>query len=178
MQFLNYFLASLISFFGLAIGIFLIMIAPEEQKPLGKYFIKLRKLLLLLIFVFVIFYYTGKSSGFSVPRKFLIFVGFKNPFYISLLLACFISILFIEYKTNDFFKKIMMSYLVFGILFFLSFQNKNLFVLESSLILLYGMPAASLIYNKKNHYKVISYNLFFVILANLLYIITTSRFLF
>ena len=160
MQFINYFLASLVSFFGLIIGIFLIRIAPEEQKPLEKYFISLRKLLLLLIFGFLIFYY------------------FKSMFYLSLLLACFVSILSIGYKTKDFFRKIILSYLVFGILFFLSFQNKNLFVLESSLILLYGMPAASLIYNKKNHYRIISYNLGFVIIANLIYLVTTSRFLF
>ena len=160
MQFINYFLASLVSSLGLAIGIFLVRIAPEEQKPLAKNFSFLRKIFLILTFVFLIFYY------------------FKSPFYLSLLLACFVFILFIGYKTKDFFRKIMVSYLVFGILFFLSFQNKNLFVLESSLFLLYGMPAASLIYNKKNHYRIISYNLGFVITANFLYIITTSRFLF
>ena len=160
MQFLNYFLASLASFFGLAIGISLVRIAPEEQKPLGKYFVKLRKLLIMLIFVFLGFYY------------------FKSPFYLSVLVACFVFMLFIGYKAKGVFIRIMMSYQIFGILFFLSSRNKNLFVLESSLMLLYGLPAASLICNKKNHYKVISYNSGFIIVANLLYLVTTSRFLF
>jgi len=43
MQFINYLFASLVSFFGLAIGILLIKIAPEEQKPLKTYLAPLRR---------------------------------------------------------------------------------------------------------------------------------------
>ena len=54
MEFINYFFASIISFLGLAAGILLIKIAPEEQKPLKKYFEICRKSILILIFLFAI----------------------------------------------------------------------------------------------------------------------------
>ena len=152
MQFPNYFFASVISFLGLLIGIFLIRIAPEEQKPLKKYFIISRRLLLLLIFAFIFFYFI------------------RNNFYILALIIFFIFALFVEYKTKDLLRKSAISYAVLGILFFFSLQSSNLFVIESSLILLYGVPTASLMHNGKNHYKIISCNLGFVIIANLLYL--------
>ncbi|MDP3765789.1 MAG: hypothetical protein Q8R04_04705 [Nanoarchaeota archaeon] len=151
MQFINYFFASLISFSGLLIGILLIKIAPEEQKPLGKYLILLRKILLLIIFAFVLFYY------------------FNDYFNIIILIAYFLFLLLVEFRINDLLKKSIITYTMLGILFFLSSKNANLFTIEASLILLYGMPTASLIYNKKqrNHYKLIFYNIGFVIIANL-----------
>ena len=153
MQFINYFSASIISFFGLLIGILLIRIAPEEQKPLEKYFFLLREILLLMIFIFAMFYY------------------FKDYFNLMILIAYFIFILFIELNIRDLLKKSIIIYSIFGILFFLSFRNTNLFAIESSLILLYGIPTASLMYNKKekNHYKVIFYNIYFIIIANILF---------
>lgn len=153
MQFANYFFASIISFSGLLIGIMLVKIAPEEQKPLEKYFIFAKKILLLMMLIFLLFYY------------------FNDAFYTLTLLAYFTFLLFVEYKANDAFKKIIFSYAVLGILFFLSSKNTNLFAIESSLILLYGLPTASLIYKKreKNHYKILLYSAGFVIIANLLF---------
>ena len=155
MQFINYFFASIISFFGLLIGILLAKIAPEEQKPLEKYFILLRKILLLMIFIFAMFYYIN------------------DYFNLIVLAAYFLFLLFIEFKFKDLLKKSIITYPILGILFFLSLNNPNLFAIESSLILLYGIPTASLIYNRKerNHSKIIFYNLGFVIVANLLYLI-------
>ena len=114
MQFVNYFFASVISFLGLLIGILLIKIAPEEQKPLRKYFILIRKILLVAIFVFVIYYY------------------FNNKFHLLTLIAYFAFLLFIEYKVSDLLKKSIFTYTILGILFFLSRININLFVIESS----------------------------------------------
>ena len=153
MQFINYFFISIISFLGLLIGIILVKIAPEEQKPLQKYFILLRKILLLLIFIFIIFYY------------------FSDFYYFILLIVFFIFLLFVEYKINDLFKKSIINYIILGILFYLSLKNTNLFAIESSFILLYGLPTASLLYNKKekNQNKIIFYNISFVILANILF---------
>ena len=155
MQFITYFFVSIVSFSGLLIGISLVKIAPEEQKPLGKNFFLLRKIFLLLIFVFAIFYY------------------YNNSFYSVSLIGYFIFLLFIEYTINELYKKSTLAYSIFGILFFLSSKNINLFIIESSLILLYGLPTASLMYNKreKNHYKILFYNVGFVIIANLLYFI-------
>ena len=155
MQFINYFFASIISFSGLLIGVMLVKIAPEEQKPLEKYFILARKILLLMIFVFAVFYYIN------------------NYFNLLVLIAYFIFLLFINFKMKDLLKGSMIIYTFLGILFFLSSKNLNLFVIESSLILLYGMPAASLLCNKKekNQYKIIFYNAGFIIIANLLFFV-------
>ena len=152
MQFINYFFASLISFSGLLTGLILITIAPEEQKPLQKYFIILRKILLLMIFIFLFFYY------------------FNIEFYLLTLVAYFAFLLFAEYRMNDIFKKAIIDYISLGILFFLSSTNSNLFTIESSLIFLYGLPTASLICNRKNnnHNKIIFYNIGFIVIANML----------
>ncbi|MBS3101371.1 hypothetical protein J4204_04500 [Candidatus Woesearchaeota archaeon] len=155
MQFANYFSASIISFSGLLIGIMLARIAPEEQKPLEKYFLQGRKALLLAIFAFLAFYY------------------FNNYFNLLVLLAYLIFLLLIEYKLKDLFKKNIVVYALLGVLFYLSSKNTNLFAIESSLMLLYGMPTASLMYSRKekNEYRIIFYNIGFVILADLLYFI-------
>ncbi|MAG91351.1 hypothetical protein CMO83_01615 [Candidatus Woesearchaeota archaeon] len=155
MQFINYFFISLISYLGLLIGIILIRIAPEEQKPLNKYFNLIRKILLLSIFAFILFYY------------------FNSQFNVLVLLVYLIFIVFVEYKIMDQNNKSIVIYAILGILFYLSLNNTNLFTIESSLILLYGIPTASLLYNRKikNHYKIILYNLGFVIIANLLFFI-------
>ena len=153
MQFINYFFTSIISFLGLLIGIILVKIAPEEQKPLEKYFILLRKIILLIIFTFLLFYF------------------FNDYFNLLILIVYLIIILFIEYKLNDLLKKTMVTYTLFGILFFLSSKNTNLFVIESSLMMLYGLPTASLIYNnkEKNHGKTVFYNFGYIIIAALLF---------
>ncbi|HCE31449.1 TPA: hypothetical protein DEQ89_05630 [Candidatus Daviesbacteria bacterium] len=155
MQFINYFFASLVSFFGLLIGIILVSIAPEEQKPLSKYFDLIRKILLLLIFVFLMFYY------------------FNRAFYLLILFLYLIFAAVIEYRIKDSFRKSMLNYILLGILFYASQNNINLFVIESSLILLYGAVTASLLYDRKskNYFKLLFYNIGFLIIANILYFI-------
>ena len=155
MEFINYFFTSLVSFFGLLIGIILVSIAPEEQKPLSKYFDLIRKILLLLIFVFLMFYY------------------FNRAFYLLILFLYLIFAAVIEYRIKDSFRKSMLNYILLGILFYASQNNINLFVIESSLILLYGAVTASLLYDRKskNYFKLLFYNIGFLIIANILYFI-------
>lgn len=155
MPFITYFFASLISYLGLFIGFLLVKIAREEQKPLEKYFLILRKALLLLIFVFAMLYY------------------YSNLAYLSILILSFIFLLFIEYKAKSILRKSMLAYFILGILFFLSSKNINLFTIVSSLILLHGLPTGSLLYDKrqKNLFEVFLRNVVFVIIANLLYFI-------
>lgn len=152
MQFTNYFFASAVSFLGLLIGIILIKIAPEEQKPLSKYFSSLRKIFLLLMFIFLVFYY------------------FSNLFYLAALILLLAALFTAELRAKNLFKGSMLAYSIFGILFFISSGNTNLFVIESSLIMLYGIPTSSLMYNKKdgNTHKILYYNIPFIIIANLL----------
>jgi len=153
MQFINYFFASVVSFLGMLIGIILIRIAPEEQKPLSKYFDLARKILLLLIFVFLMFYY------------------FNKTFYLLILFLYLVFAAVIEYRIPDLFRKSMLTYILLGILFYVSQNNLNLFVIESSLILLHGVMVASLLYDRKlkNYFNVLVYNLGFLIIANILY---------
>lgn len=157
MEFINYFFASIISSLGLLIGFVLINIAPEEQKPLEKYFVLLRKILLLIVFAFLVFYY------------------FNDWIYFVVLILIIIFLLLIEYKTKDLLKRETITYSILGILFYLSSKNTNLFVIESSLILLYGLPTASLC-SKKDRHKIIFCSIGFVIISNLLFLITTSPF--
>ena len=155
MQFINYFFASVLSFSGLFIGIILVKIAPEEQKPLEKYFQFARRTLLLMTIPFLFFYYS------------------KNTLPI-LALTVFLAILFfVELRNYELLKKSMITYSIFGVWFFLSSKNINLFAVESSLIFLYGLPTASLVFDikKKNHLKLIFCNLGFIIVLSILFFI-------
>lgn len=158
MQFINYFFASLISYSGFLIGMLLARIAPEEQKPLEKHLIFLRKLLLSAIFVFLMFYFFNSYANLIISIVYVIFL------------------FFIEYWINGLLKKSIIIYQMLGIIFFLSSKNANLFAIESSLIFLYGLPTSSLLCNqhnkrKKNHYKLIFYNSGFIIIAILLFFV-------
>ena len=153
MQFINYFFTSLISFSGLAIGILLVKIAPEEQEQLKKYMGWMQKLILGAMLAFLALYYYNKEI------------------YLAELLVCFVCLAFVDYKVMDRYKRNMFAYLVFGIFFYLSSKNLDIFLAEAALILLYGLPVAPLMYNarEKNHKKIIFYNSLFLIAANLLY---------
>lgn len=153
MQFVNYFFASAVSFSGLIIGMMLVRIAPEEQKPLAEYLGIAGKTLLLLIFAFLAFYLSNDSLNFLV------------------LLGYFAFAVLIEYNMHDLLKKTMVVYTLLGILFFLSSKNANLFVIESSLVMLYGIPTASLLYRRKEANRILFYNLGFMITANLLFLL-------
>lgn len=152
MQFINYFFASVISFLGLLIGIILVKIAPEEQKPLEKKFSLARKFFLLLIFIFLIFYYI------------------HQVYYSVILVLLLMFLLIVEQKVKNLLKKSIFIYSALGVLFFLSSNNLNLFMIESSLILLYGISTASLLYRirEKNFIKIFFYNIIFIVIANLL----------
>ena len=151
MQLINYFAASILSYLGLLAGIVLVKIAPEEQKPLRKYFAWMRKSIILLIFLFVLFYYYKKLN-----------------YFIALILI-FAVLLVFEAKSKTLRLKSAASYAAFGIIFFLSSSNLNLFVIQASMIFLNGLPTASLIFNKKekNADKIMLYNSVFFVAANL-----------
>ena len=153
MQFIIYLLASLSSILGLIIGILLVRIAPEEQKPLGKHFLWFRKILLLLIFLVVIPY------------------SYANLPYLAALIISFMLLIFFEFRL-DLVKKSILDYGAFSILYFFSSQNLNLFAIETSLILLYGMPTASLLFKRKSEdkYKILFCAFPFIVIANLLFL--------
>jgi len=163
MQILNYFLASIVSYSGLLLGIFLIKIAPEEQKQGKRYFSFLRNIFVILIIGFLSFYYI------------------KQIFIILLIMIFFIVFLFLNInlknrpfkkitKTSDL-NKSLITYILLAIIFYLSYKNANLFIVESSLIFLYGIVNSSLLLNikRKNYIGILSKHILFIIIAQALF---------
>ena len=131
-NFINYFLASIISYLGLLAGVILIKLAPEEQKPGKKYFIFFKMGLFFLIIALLLSY-----------RVNIVF---------SLALLIFIIILMLHKKLH--LEKSASVYFFFGIIFYLSSWNVDLFALQSVLMFLYGISNSSLIINpRKNNYR-------------------------
>ena len=131
MQIINYLLASIISYLGLLAGAILIKIAPEEQKPGKKYFILIKKIIFFLAIAFLLVYY-------------------KINLIFSLLALLFAGIIVASRKLE----KYEFAYFFLGIIFFLGSKITGLFIIESVLVFLYGIPAASLAFNaKKKNYR-------------------------
>jgi len=147
---LNYFLASIIVYLGLLLGVILIKLAPEEQRPGKKYFSLLKKIILFLIIT--------------------LFFAYSNLNYVLLLFL--IAVLFLILLSKKItLESTILIYLLFGVIFSLSSKITNLFVIESVLIFLYGIPTASLIFKikKKNYYDVFARNLLFFLPVILIY---------
>jgi len=154
MIFINYFIASLISFFGLILGIILVSIAPEEQKPGKKYFILLQNLFFILSVVFLL-YFLEIDMG------------------IIFLTAVLLTYYFSRIKIKDYFSKSEFLYFLLAIIFFLSSKNTSLFLTESVILFLFGMPTGSLLFDrkKKNYFKVVLRSIIFLVVALLLFLI-------
>ena len=149
---IDFILASIVSYLGLLLGIILIKLAPEEQKPGKKYFILFKKILLFLIIAI-----------------FFVYIKINTVILIFLLI---ILLLFLINKKITL-ESTVLTYLLFGVLFSLSFRIQNLFIIESVLIFLYGIPTASLIFKikKKNYKDVFVKNLLFFVPVIVLYFI-------
>ena len=152
MQFLNYLLALIISFSGLIIGLALAIIAKEEISPGKKYFIFLQKAILLLIFIFLIYF-------------------LKLNLINWIIVLLFIFIYLIKYQWNKKINESFYIYLILSIIFYISSKSLNLFIIESSLIFLYGLPTGTLstAKNKKESIINILKNMLFIILAIILF---------
>ena len=155
MDFINYLIISLISFFGLILGIILVLIAPEEQKTGKKYFILLQDLFFIL--------------------SITLFLSF---FRVNIIFIFFVMLLFIiirlKIKIRNNFKKAELMYLILAFIFFLSLRNIDLFLIESVLIFLFGMPTGSLLFSKRkrNYLKVVFKNIIFLVIASLLFLLS------
>lgn len=151
MQFVTYLLTSLVSFLGISVGTILVFIAPEEQKPLKKYTLFFQYGLLLLIFLFSLFF-------FFIQNK-LIFSG--------LLLLLFTSIYLM--KNHHFPSPII--YLFLAVVFYMGSLNQNLFIIESTLIFLYGITTGILLTKrrKKNYASLLFLHGTFLVGATILF---------
>lgn len=152
MNLLSYSLAAIVSYLGLFVGFILAIMAKEEVKPGEKFLILMQKIVLLLIFIFL-----------------LIFIDLN--YLLVLLILLFIVIY--SFKRKKHFNEIPHIYLVLAIIFYLSSKNLNLFTIESSLILLYGLPTGTLLTTKSKKESLLKMlrNIGFIILAIFLFIL-------
>ena len=151
-NYLSYFLASILSYLGLLLGIILIKLASEEQKPGKKYFILLKKILFFLIIAPLLFYYK------------------TNP-VLAIILLAFVVISILNKKIN--LERSSRVYFFLGVVFYLSSKFLNLFVIESILIFLYGIDHASLMLDlrKRNYLHIFAKSLWFFVPLILLYFV-------
>ena len=152
MNLLNYSLIALVSYQGLFVGLILAIIAKEELKSGKKYFLFLQKLLLLLIFIFL-----------------LIFIGLN---YISVLLI-FMFIMISLLKRKKEFNELPYTYIILAVVFYLSSKKLNPYIIESSLIFLYGIPTGTLLTEKSKKKSIINIlkNVGFILITIILYLV-------
>lgn len=122
MQPATYFLAAIVSFSGLIAGAILAFFTKEELKPGKKYFELLQKALLAAIAAVFVYY-----LGLHLLVRIAIYAA------VILLLATSKSI-------NS-----SVAYALLGAVFYFSSFSKQSFLIISSLIFLYGLPAGSII---------------------------------
>ena len=149
MNILNYSLTALISYIGLFVGFILALIAKEELKAGKKYFVTLQKIILLLIFIFLLIFELS---------------------YIPLLLISIFIIIYL-FKTKKSFNESLYIYILLGIIFYLSSKTLNLFIIESSLIFLYGIPTGTLLTKKNETIINILKNISFIVVVIILFLI-------
>jgi len=152
MNVLNYSLTAVIAYLGLFIGFILAITAKEELKAGKKYFIFLQKVILLLIFIFL-----------------LLFIDLD--YILVLLILAFIIVAVLKRRTK--FNELPYIYIILAVIFYLSSKKLNLFIIESSLIFLYGLPTGSLLTKRDKKETVINIlaNIPFILIAIILFLI-------
>ncbi|TKJ17721.1 hypothetical protein CEE44_04275 [Candidatus Woesearchaeota archaeon B3_Woes] len=151
MDFLNYFLISLVVYLGLLIGIILSFMAKEELKDGKRYFILLHNIILGFILFFVLEF-------------------FRVNVYLALFLP--LVLIVVLFYFNELYKKSYITYFLLGIVFYISSKNVNFLLVVSSLILFYGFFIGSLQINfkKKNYFRILLNNLLFFVCLVLFFI--------
>ncbi|MBW2975511.1 hypothetical protein KY366_07355 [Candidatus Woesearchaeota archaeon] len=156
MNTLNYSLTAITAYLGLFAGFILAAIAKEELKQGKRYFIFLQKIILLLVFVFLL--------------------AFIKLDYVLLLVILSFSVICLLRRKKGF-NEVPYIYIILSVIFYLASKKPGLFVIESSLMFLYGLPTGSLAAKsggKKERKRAvidILKNIVFVALAIVLYLI-------
>lgn len=121
MEAINYLLVFFVGILGYVLGVGLGYIAPEELKPGKKYFIWLERILFVLTFLPIIYF-------------------FRESFLVLLPAILLLILLFIPFKYRAY-----AAFGVFLIWFFLIRSDSLVVMLEASAIFLYGLPAGTLL---------------------------------
>ena len=151
MQFINYFLAAVLSWLGIIGGVILLKIAPEEKKSLSKIFKAVSNASIVLIFIFAFIYHDSIVE-------------------IALLLA-YGTLLFFASGKIDRMKILMVSYAVLGLIFYYSWGTAG-GIINSCLIFIFGIGMGSQLYNpRKKNYSFLLYSMTFLIVASFMFLI-------
>jgi hypothetical protein len=148
MAFLSYFLAALVSFLGIGVGVVLAFVSPEEMPTGRKLFPLVQRIVLVAIAAIFI--------GIYVSNIFI-----RIPLYI-------IAILLLTLRLKP-----IIAYPLLGFPFFFSSNNQNAFLAIAALVFAYGLPTGSLYAQKgkMDSAKFVLSNLTFVVVAAALYLI-------
>lgn len=149
MEFLNYFLISILCYLGVISGYIIMWVASEEKEEGMKYFIPFQGFLFVAFVLLTVFF------------------KFDNLFFIiGGVLALIVFFLFRKFQ-------IYFSYLFFSLFFYLFSQYVELSIL-SVIIFMYGLVAGAIIFDlkgkKSSLMKVVSL-FYFVVIANILYLV-------
>ena len=136
MEALAFFLSLAVCFLGLVTGSIVANMAREEIKGGMRYFMLLMRVLIILIFA---------ASAYQFRANYFILIGLLLFVIVSLLLSP------VDQRT----------YMMLGLVFFLSQFSQELFILDSALIFLYGMAAGSILagQNKKKSWQAVGLRL-------------------
>ena len=161
MEAINYILAVLITYFSLFFGVILARLTKEELKPGKKYFEFVKSIFLIAIIGIALF------------------ISLINKQWIILGIIIFLSIILLVKKK----RKENCIYILLGLIMFYSSNFINMFLLECSLIFIYGLITGTLIasrlLSKEKRFvmkKVFLRTLSYPIVTLLLFLITTFLF--
>ncbi len=150
MNIINYISTLIITFLSIFIGIALAKISPEELKPGKKYIVFFYRILLVSIILIILYH---------------LFLT-KNYIFLTIIIILTISLRLIK-QYND-----IITWILLGIIFYLSSKQLNYFLIISSLIFLLGLPFGTLLcYQNKNPIKTVIKYVWYIIIAIILFLI-------
>jgi len=130
----------LLAYLGLWIGRLLNKLANEEIKPNLKAFLKTQKILITTITILFAFY---------MPR-------------VLYMIPSFLALAFLAYYLSSRHDLGSTAYALLGFVFFLSYTNRNMFLLQTSLITMYGFVTGTIEEKWHLEFLIIAAILFFV----------------
>jgi len=150
MNFLNYSLTALVTFLGLIIGMIIIKLASEEQKPGLKYFNLAKKITLFLTIVLLLYF-------------------FKPNFTIILIIIAYLALHYIKTKHNI--NESYYAYPLLGVIFKLTSSNPEIFAIEATLIFLYGIINGAFLLKKNNYLEITLKHISFLVISLILFFV-------
>jgi hypothetical protein len=155
MGLLNYIIILMLCYSGLIAGIVLAWMAKEEMIA-GKQYLQWFQRIIIAALAAI----TG--------------IFLHPSFFIWLAVAVLLTFTLFSGKIE---RGTFFLYCLLSLVFYLNSQNQTSFPIVASLIFLAGLPTGSLLldFEKKNHFKIMLYNIHFIILAAIMIFISTIK---